>query len=201
VNRTLLRRAVALFVPAALVLGVACGLGYTSVQQALRGGANDPGIQLAEDAAAALTAGASPESVVGPGSAVAGLAGSGAVDAAVSLAPFVVVFDASGSALASNARLDGALPAPPIGVLQAASASGRNAVTWQPRPGVRIATVSVPWSGGTVMAGRSLRVVEEREDLALLLAGAAGAAGLVALVVAALVAAAIWPTRGDAAGG
>jgi hypothetical protein len=132
---------------------------------------------------------------------VAGLAGLGAVDASVSLAPFVVVYDASGSALASNARLDGALPTPPIGVLKAASASGHNAVTWQPRPGVRIASVTVPWSGGTVMAGRSLRIVEEREDLALLLAGAAWAAGLVALVVAALIAAAIWPARAGASSG
>jgi hypothetical protein len=200
-DRTMIRRTAALFVPAALVLTVACGLSYASVQQALRGGANDPQVQLAEDAASALTAGASPGSVVGPGSAVAGLAGSGLVDAAVSLAPFVVVYNAAGSPLASNAQLDGELPGAPVGVLQAATASGRNAVTWQPRAGVRIATVTIPWSGGTVLAGRSLRVVEEREDLALLLASAAWAAGLVALVVATLIAAAIWPKRTGAANG
>lgn len=189
----LLRRSVAFFIPAALVLTVACGLGYTVLQQALRGGANDPQVQLASDAAAALTGGASPASVVGPGSAVAGMAGSGTVDAAVSLAPFLVVYDRSGAPVTSNARLDGGMPQPPAGVLAAAAASGRNMVTWQPRAGVQFATVSVPWSGGTVMAGRSLRLVEEREDTTLLLAGAAWAAGLVGLVVAALVAAAIWP--------
>ncbi len=199
-TRLLLRRAVAFFIPAALVLSVACGLGYASVQQALRGGANDPQVQLAEDAAAALASGGTPDSVVGPGSAVAGLAGPGTVDAAVSLAPFVVVYDASGAPLASNARLDGAVPAPPAGVLAAATASGRNTVTWQPRVGVRIATVSVPWPGGTVLAGRSLRTVEQREDMALLLAGAAWLAGLVALVVASLVAGAIWPGRAAEAG-
>ncbi len=191
----LLRRSAAFFVPAALVLTVACGLGYTAVQQAQRGGANDPQVQLASDAATALTGGAAPESVVGPGSAVVGVAGTGMVDASVSLAPFVVVYDRSGTPLASNARLDGGIPAPPAGVLAAAAASGRNTVTWQPRPGVRIATVSVPWSGGTVMAGRSLRLAEEREDTTFLLAGAAWAAGMIGLVVAALVAAAIWPRR------
>jgi hypothetical protein len=196
-HRPLPRRALAFFIPAAVVLAVACGFAYVSAQQVLRLGANDPQVQLAEDAATALTAGARPESVVGPGSAVAGMAGPGIVDAAVSLAPFVVVYDASDAPLASNARLDGALPAPPAGVLDAAVATGRNAVTWQPRPGVRIATVSVPWSGGTVLAGRSLRVVEEREDLALLLAAAAGLAGLVALTVAAIVAAALWPSPAD----
>jgi hypothetical protein len=196
VNRSqLLRRSAALFLPAALVLTVACGLGYTAVQQALRGGANDPQVQLASDAATALTGGAAPESVVGPGSAVAGMAGSGTVDAAVSLAPFVVVYDRSGTPLASNARLDGGMPVPPAGVLAAAAASGRNMVTWQPRSGERFATVSVPWSGGTVMAGRSLRLVEEREDTTFLLAGAAWAAGMVGLLVAALVAAVIWPRR------
>jgi hypothetical protein len=193
-DRSPVRRAIALFLPAAVVLTVSCGLGYAAAQQVLRGGANDPQVQLAEDAAAALTVGAGPGTVVGTGSAVAGEAGPGTVDIATSLAPFIVVYDASGTPLASNARLDGDLPTPPAGVLRAAVASGRNTVTWQPRAGVRIATVSVPWSGGTVLAGRSLRVVEEREDHALQIATAAWLAGMAALVVAALVAAAVWPT-------
>ena len=200
-DRETIGRAAALFLPAALVLTVACGVTYVSVQQVLRGGANDPQVQLAEDGAAALTAGAGPESLVGAGSAVVGLAGAGVVDVATSLAPFVVVYDAAGAPLASNGRLDGTLPVPPVGVLRAAAGSGRNAVTWQPRSGVRIATVTVPWSGGTVLAGRSLRVVEEREDLALVLVAAAWAAGLVTLVAVAFVAAAIWPGRpGNRAG-
>ena len=47
-----------------------------------------------------------------------------------------------------------------------------NVVTWQPREGVRVATVTARWGGGTVMAGRSLREVERREDQALLLVAA-----------------------------
>ncbi len=183
-----LGRLITRILPATVVLTVACGLGYAGAQQVLRSGANDPQVQLAEDAARSLDAGATPAGLVGPGSAAAGLAGPAPVSVATSLAPFLEVFDAGGVVVASNATLDGSAPIPPAGVLAAARASGRDVVTWQPRAGVRIAAVAIPWSGGTVLAGRSLRVVEEREDQALLLAAAAWMAGLVALVAAGIAA-------------
>jgi hypothetical protein len=58
---------------------------------------------------------------------------------------------------------------------------------------MRIATVAVSWSGGTVVAGRSLRLVEDRETNAELIAGLAWIASLVALAAASLVAARLWP--------
>jgi hypothetical protein len=51
---------------------------------------------------------------------------------------------------------------------------------WQPREAVRIATVTVAWKGGTVLAGRSLRLVEQRVTTAELIAGAAWLATLAA---------------------
>jgi hypothetical protein len=66
-------------------------------------------------------------------------------------------------------------------------------VTWQPQSGVRIAAVVVPWQGGTVLAGRSLAQVEIREDNALLIVLAAWLAMLVALTLASLAAAWLWP--------
>ncbi len=183
-----LRRAVALFLPAAVLATFAAGLGYTLVQQDLRGSANDPQEQLAADGAAKLDAGAQPASVVGP-----------AVDAGSSLAPFVIVFDTSGRVLASSGQLNGAPPMPPQGVLDAARSSGRNAVTWQPSNGVRLATVVVRWQGGTVLAARSLRLVEQREANAELIAGLAWAAALVVLAAACLTAALLWPARDPAA--
>ncbi len=182
------RRLFARLLPPALVLVVACGVAYAEAQLVLRSSANDPQLQLATDAARALDGGAAPESLVGQGSAAASAAGAGTVDVATSLAPFLAVYDASGAAVASNARLDGRAPVPPAGVLAAARSGGRDVVTWQPRPDVRIAAVVVPWSGGTVLAGRSLREVEAREDQALLLAVVAGLGGLLALLVAGLVA-------------
>lgn len=179
-----LRRVLAFFLPLAVLATLCCGLVYTAVQQDLRMGANDPQLQLAEDAAQALDAGAPPASLVG----------SPKVDVASSLAPFVAIFDTSGAVLATDGRLDGHDPVPPLGVLDAARADPPNKVTWQPREGVRIASVTVPWSGGTVLAGRSLREVERQEDDILLIAAAAWLVMLVALGAAALIAAWLWPS-------
>lgn len=183
-RRSVARHAVLVFLPLAVLATGLAGTVYLVAQQGLRSGANSPQLQLAEDAARALDAGIAPSSVTGPAT----------VDAGVSLAPFVVVFDPAGKPLASSGRLDGADPVPPKGVLDAATAATPNRVTWQPREGVRIATVTVPWAGGTVMAGRSLREVERLEDQALLLVGAGWAATLAALAVTCLAVA--W-LRGD----
>lgn len=178
-----IRRAVAVFLPLAVLATLGSGLLYVVVQQELRWGANDPQIQLAEDAARALDAGATPAAV----------AGTAKVDVAASLSPFIVVYDASGGVLAAGGQLDGADPVPPLGVLGQARTGSPSMVTWQPRSGVRIASVTVAWRGGTVLAGRSLREVERREDLALLLVGAGWAAIMAAVAVASLVAARVWP--------
>ena len=153
---------------------------YAAVQQGHRTVADDPQIQLAEDAARALAGGADPRAIVG----------GTPVDLARSLAVWTTVFDAANRVLASNAVLDGATPAPPAGVLDAARAQGENRLTWQPRPGVRSATVSVAVPGEArrvVTVGRSLREVERREDRLARMAGLAWlAASLGSLLAAAL---------------
>lgn len=181
-----LRRAAAIFLPLAVLATAICGLAYAETQQVLRSGANDPQFQLAEDGAARLDAGADGATVADS---------SRTIDLAASLAPFVIVFDTNGQVLASNATLDGGSPAPPRGVLAAARPGSPNAVTWQPRDGVRIAAVVVAWKGGTVLAGRSLRLVEQREANAELIAGAAWLAMLAALAAASTLAAWLWPRR------
>jgi hypothetical protein len=184
VGGDLLRRAVAIFLPLAVLATLSCGLVYAEVQQALRSGANDPQYQMAEDAASRLDAGARAADLVDT---------SATVDAATSLAPFTIIFDSAGRVLASDVRLDGGQPVPPGGVLSAATPGSPNAVTWQPRAGVRIASVTVAWSGGTVLVGRSLRRVEDQEWNSELIAGAAWLVALVALAIAAIVAAWVWP--------
>ena len=178
-----MRRAIALFLPAAVLATGWSGLVYVVVQQDLRSGANDPQEQLATDTAAELNAGAAPTTVVT----------GRMVDVGISLAPFVVVYDSAGKVVASDAQLDGAPPHVPADVLASVIARGRDAVTWQPRTGVRIATVTVPWSGGTVMAGRSLRLVEDRESQLGLLVGVGWLALLVALAVSVALASWMWP--------
>ena len=181
-----IRRAVALFLPAAAVLVIAAGLVFVAVQQDLRIGANDVPQQLAEDGVRALDAGTTP----------AVLVGSGSVPLESSLAPFVAVYDAHGALLASSGTLDGHRPAPPAGIFAEARSAGSDTVTWQPRGGVRIALVALPWTGGTIVAGTSLRVVESRIEKIEALVAAGALAGLVVLAVTALTAAWLWPGSG-----
>ncbi len=150
------------WLPLATVGILACGVIYVVAQQGLRIGANDPQIQMAQDGAAALAAGATPASLMGQGP----------VEMSQSLAPFVIVFDDSGMPLASSARLHGRLPALPVGLLDYVRQHGEDRVTWQPESGVRMATVIVHVPGGPggfVLAGRSLLEVEKRIDQAQLL--------------------------------
>lgn len=145
---------------------------YAVGQQVLRHAANDPQIEMASDAAAEIADGASPAAVVPTKQ----------IDVARSLAPFLIVYDDVGQPIASSATLHGKVPRPPIGVFNAVRSLQRDALTWQPEPGVRIASITYRFSGarsGFVLAGRSLREVERREDMLLKLV----ACGWLALIV------------------
>ena len=90
VNRamhTTMRRFLAFFIPAATAATIGSLVLYAAIQQDLRKGADDPQHQLAEDAVARLTAGDAPSAVVG----------SGDVDIAKSLDPFLIVYDEHGT--------------------------------------------------------------------------------------------------------
>jgi hypothetical protein len=183
-----LRRFISTWLPIAVVATGLAGLVYVVAQQDLRMGANDLPTQMAEDAAAALGRGGSPEAVVG----------SDTVDIDASLSPFVSVFDAEGALLASSARLDGKTPTPPIGVLAAAGAAGINKVTWQPRPGVRVASVAVAVPGGSgdiVFAGRSLRETEAHVDQLGRLVGLGWLATMIATGIATAFGVRVRPTH------
>jgi hypothetical protein len=165
------------WVPLAVAVTLLCGLVYAAVQQTYRQGANDPQLQMASDAAAALGAG-QPASAVVPAA---------KVQMASSLAPYLIIFDDAGRVLASSVELNGAVPVPPVGVLEAARGRGENRVTWQPAPAVRSAAVVVRYGGvqpGFVLAGRSLREVEARVDELTLTVGLAWAITLAATLAA-----------------
>ncbi len=151
----IIRNGLKAWLPMAVAITMLAGLVYLSVQQAYRLGANDPQIQMAEDGAAALAAGQPAQSIVPAGK----------VDIAQSLAPYVVVFDADGKSLASNALLHGQAPALPGGVLDVARRQGEDRISYQPEPGARSAVVVAAVQGGQggfVLAGRSLHEVETR---------------------------------------
>ena len=183
---TVLRYWLAPAVAATLV----AGLVYLVAQQTLRLSANDVGVQRAEDTAAALEGGQGAASLIGP-----------PVDLARSLAPFTVVYDDAGQVVASSAQLDGATPTLPPGVLDNVRQRGESRLTWQPQPGVRLATVITRIEGsapGFVAAGHSLREVERCIDELGLLVGVVWLATLGATFVAAALAAALGLVRSAA---
>ena len=138
------------------------GLVYGSVQQVFRQGANDPQIQMAEDTAANLNSG-QPVQMDVP---------THKVDVAKSLASFVIIYDKDGKVTSSSVQLNGQTPPLPDGVLTAVKDDGEKRFTWQPQDDVRIAAVVTSYNDGYVLAGRSLREVEIRENkLTLQVAG------------------------------
>lgn len=164
------------WLPLAVAATLIIGLNYVLAQQVLRMSANDPQIQMAEDAASALGLGQSLVSVVPLVK----------IDIANSLAPYLVVYDEAGTAMASSGWLHNQIPALPSGVFDYVRAHGENRITWQPEPGVRSAVVVTRISGartGFVMAGRSLREVEVREDNGFRLSMLGGAMTLIGLLI------------------
>ena len=150
------------WLPLAVAITGICLLIYATVQQNYRESLNDPQIQMAQDGAARLASGGVPADLVQRGVTP--------VDAASSLAPWIAVYDASGTPLESSAVLDGKPPMPPQGIFELAKAQGNNLPhnTWQPESGVRIALVVVPVTSGHsagyfVAAGRNMSEVENRE--------------------------------------
>lgn len=142
---------------------------YAVVQQDERQSANDPQIQIAEDAAASLDSGGSFQSIILPTR----------IDIAKSLSVFTAAFDDSGKPLGSSGYLNDELPTLPPGVFDYMRSEGEDRFIWQPEKGVRDAVVVAKYSGGFVMAGRSLREVEKRESGLLTMVFASWAVSMV----------------------
>ena len=142
--------------PLAFAITALSGVLYVVTQQTIRQAANDPQIQIAEDTAEALQNG-TPLSTFMPVH---------TINMEKSLSPFVIIFDAAGKPIGTAGYLDNTIPVPPAGVFDHARVLGENHITWQPKPGVRIAAVVKIFNGkinGFVLAGRSLREIEKRE--------------------------------------
>ncbi len=151
----MIRRTLVSWFPFAFLATVLALTAYATVQQVYRSSANDPQIQMAEDAAAKLAGGA-PLTVVVPGE---------IVDMTGSLAPYLIVFNEIGAPVAASGRLNGRVPVPPAGVFAVARRVPEQRLTWQPTRDARSAIVVRHYGGsnpGFVLAGRSLREVEQR---------------------------------------
>lgn len=161
IRETFLRPA--LIFNAVILAGIATVLAlavYVIPQQVLRQDANDPQIELAENLVQDLKSGSTLDESLPPES----------IDISRSLSPFLIAYDAQGNPLASQAKLNGKIPAPSKEVFDHVRSEGEARITWAPQHGARYAAVilHVPGDGNTVnegfvLAGRSLREVEIRE--------------------------------------
>jgi len=156
-----IRRILAYWLPLAAVSTGICLFIYVAIQQNYRMNANDPQIQLAEDAAVTLAKTHDAPAVIPQAQ----------VELSKSLAPFVMVFEKSGKPMASSGLLGNSVPEFPDGALTASEKTGENRVTWEPQPGLRFAAVVVAYSDGYVVAARSLREVENRIQQTTIFAG------------------------------
>ena len=171
------------WLPLAFVGTMVVGAVYVAVQQDMRQGANDPQIQMAEDAASQLKAGSS----------VALVTSSMKVDPQTSLAPFLIIYDSKGNVVSSQASIDGRTPELPSGVLDNTKTNGESRITWEIADGTRMATVVSYYDGpnsGYVLAGRSLREVEIRENKLSLQMGLMWVTGMLGSLV--LVGMMVW---------
>ena len=149
-----------LWITSTVIITLFVGCFYFVTAQALRQLANEPQIQIAYDAAAALNAHDDPAKAVP----------SEQKDIATSRGPFMVVYK-NNLPMAGNGLLDGKLPSLPKGVLDYARAHGDDRITWQPRANSRMAIVVVPYgiseNQGYVMVGRSLAETERLKSQVL----------------------------------
>jgi hypothetical protein len=140
------------------ILTLMGGASALTFQQMLRRGADQPQLQMVQHYASELAAGRQPEQVLPVGH----------IDLQQSLEPFATFYNDHGVPIASTGTLNQAIPVPPPGVFEHVRSHGSERVTWQPQPGVRIASVIQRIEGpnpGYLLAGRSLRIVEQQESL------------------------------------
>lgn len=140
----------------AAILTVIGGAASFTISQMLRSGANQPQIDMVNYYVGEIASGEEPADVIPPGY----------VDLERSLQPVVIFYDDHGKAGPGTGYLDQQLPKPPAGVFDFVRANGTEKITWQPRPGVRLASVVQRVNGkhpGFVLAARSLRLVEEQK--------------------------------------
>jgi hypothetical protein len=142
----------------AAILTICGAVSALTFQQMLRRGANQPQVQMADQFVSELSNGRPPAEVIS----------SRKVELRDSLEPFAIYYNEAGIPIASSGTLNSKVPTPPSGVFDYVRHHGSDTVTWQPQRGVRIAAVLRPVYGpnpGYILTGRSLRVVEEQENM------------------------------------
>ncbi len=145
-----------IWLPLALGITLLSALTYWGVQQVYRQNANDPQIQMTQEASKELSQLEDLNSLNGT---------LGSMDITNTLNAFIVIYDESGKPLAGNGFVGEQLPSLPGGVFAEAKKKSEHRFTWEPTRGKRYAAVLKNFDGkqkGFMLAARSLKLVEER---------------------------------------
>jgi hypothetical protein len=146
--------------------------------QVLRQQADEPQVQMAEDAARRLGKGVDALNVLPVGE---------SVPIEASRSPWLAVYDKYGAPLSSSGRFRGSAPRLPRGVFKFAQEYRGHRLSWEPSPGVRQALVIVVLPDAAfVVCGRSLQETELRKRQVLKLMLAVWSAGLAGLLLPSL---------------
>lgn len=148
------------FLPFAVLVTFLSGLILVVTHNEIRQAANNPQIEIAENAIDLIFSGVQPYT----------LYASRPIDIEKRLSTFQEIYNDKGDVIGSNGRLDGQNPQIPQGVLEYARTHGENRLTWEPKPGVRLATVVMRFASSTststagfVLAARNMREIENRQ--------------------------------------
>lgn len=136
------------------IITFTCSLTYLVTQQVLRLDANERPAQLATDTEIKLQNGRSPISIISGDT----------IDISKSLDTFVMIFDKNHQLVASSGMMNGNQPSYPRGVLDNTAKKGEVRVTWQPKKGLRFASVALKTNNGYIVAARSLYETENLID-------------------------------------
>src|SRR5437868_3257544 len=149
-GNSLVRAWLAIIGVATLILGAS----YTMVQQSTRLSADDLPLTTAQVAKQELQSGSDAKDVVPTLK----------TDLSFDTSVFMIVTDSSQHVLASSAVLNGQTPLPPNGAFNFTSVHGTDHFTWQPQPGVRLATRVTKYgkapNDGYIITGQSLKPFE-----------------------------------------
>lgn len=149
-------RTTIIFLLLVALVTVIFGTIYGVVQQTYRNNANDPQVEVVDQVSNLISQDIPLDAILGS---------SDQIDMAKSLGLFVMIFDKDKKLVSASAQLDGQTPTPPDGTFDSAKQDGGNRFTWQPKDGVRVATIlKAVDDKGYVLAARSLREVENREQ-------------------------------------
>lgn len=173
-------KTVTTFVVLAALVSVIFGTVHVAVQGSYRANANDPQVEVTGQVTDVINQNVPLDAIVSDAE---------QIDMSKSLSLFVMIFDNDKKLAGASAVLDGQPPVPPAGTFDVAKSKGQDRFTWEPKKGVRVAAVLKYVDGkGYVLAGRSLKEIEMREqDLMKLIATGWAISVLLVLILSLLI--------------